>query len=104
MTSKGSSPLFSVMENLERVEGIARFHERMWIKRDEDGLIEQVYDGDFQPLEKHMLYRSFLAETQDDGFLYKGEFIALENAREVARKRALGYQRRNRGHGIDSMM
>ena len=91
-------------EDLEYVEGISRFHERMWIERDEDGSIKEVYNGDLEPIGKHMLYRCFTIETVENGFYYKGEFIELENAYEYARKRALGYQRRKRGHTLDQVL
>jgi hypothetical protein len=88
-------------DDLERVSGIARYHERMWIERDEDGNIKQVYDLDLNPIDKKMLYLSFESVTQDDGFTYKGEFIEFPDIREYARKRAHGYQRRNYGHSSD---
>jgi len=91
-------------DDLERVSGISRYHERMWIERDEEGRIRQVYDLDLNPIDKTMLFRSFECSIMDDGFSYKGEFIPLENAREVARKRSQGYQRRNYGHDIEEMM
>jgi len=91
-------------EELERVSGISRYHERMWIERDEEGRIKQVYDLDLNPIDKTMLFRSFECSITDSGFSYKGEFIELENAREVARKRSQGYQRRNYGHEMDEMM
>jgi hypothetical protein len=91
-------------EDLERVSGVSRYHERMWIQRDESGKIKQVFDGDLKPIETMMLYRSFECETQENGFVYKGEFIPLEGAREYARKRSQGYQRRNYGHSIEEVL
>lgn len=91
-------------EDLERVSGIARYHERMWIERGEDGKIKQVYDLNLNPIDITMLHRSFESSTQEDGFTYKGEFIPLENAREIARKRSQGYQRRNKGHNPEDVL
>ena len=91
-------------DELERVSGISRYHERMWIERDDSGKIKQVYDLDLNPIDKTMLCRSFECTTQENGFFYKGEFIELENAREVARKRSQGYQRRNYGHEMDEFL
>ena len=51
-------------EDLERVSGIARYHERMWIERDEEGKIKQVYDLDLNPIDKKMLYLSFESITR----------------------------------------
>ena len=91
-------------EELERVSGIARYHERMWIERDDDGKIKQVYDLNLKPIDKTMLHRSFESNTQEDGFTYKGEFIPLENSREIAKKRSQGYQRRNTGHNPEDVL
>ncbi len=91
-------------EELERVSGISRYHERMWIERDGEGKIKQVYDLELNPIDKTLLFRSFECTTLDDGFIYKGEFIELEDAREVARKRSQGYQRRNYGHDMDEFL
>ncbi len=91
-------------EDLERVSGIARYHERMWIERGDDGKIKQVYDLDLNPIDKTMLYRSFESSTSEDGITYKGEFIPLKNAREIARKRSQGYQRRNSGHNPEDVL
>lgn len=91
-------------EDLERVSGIARYHERMWIERGEDGKIKQVYDLNLNPIDITMLHRSFESSTQEDGFTYKGEFIPFENAREIARKRSQGYQRRNHGHNPEDVL
>lgn len=91
-------------EKLERVVGISRYYERMWIERDKDGKIKQVYDVRYNPIEKHMLYRSFVTRNQENGFYYEGEFIKLENAREFAKKRAVGYQRKNKGHSFENVL
>jgi hypothetical protein len=46
----------------------------------EDG--KMVYDIKYKPIEKKMLFRSFIIETimgGNDGFYYKKEFILLKN-------------------------
>lgn len=91
-------------EKLERVSGIARHHEQMWIERDGEGRIKQVYDRDFQPIETRMLSRSFEIEARDDGFLYKGEFVPFADFRAYARKRSQGFQRRNYGHDLEKLL
>lgn len=91
-------------EDLERVSGISRHHEQMWIKRDEKGKIEQLYDREFNPIDKKMLSRSFECQTEDRGFSYKGEFIEFEEIRDFARKRSQGFQRRNYGHSIEELL
>ncbi len=91
-------------EKLERVRGISRPHEQMWIERDEKGKILQVYDRDFKPIDKTNLYLSFESATQDGGFSYRGEFIEFPEIREFARKRSQGYQRRNYGHDIEKLL
>ena len=90
-------------KELERVSGISRFHEMMWIKR-ESGKIIELYDWKYNLIDLTFLYRSFESIAVEDGFTYKGEFIALENVNEINKKRALGYQRHNKGHSIDQMM
>ena len=87
----------------ESVSGISRHHETMWIERDDDGSIKQVYDRELKPIDKVMLHRSFEIITCEDGFTYKGEFIRMEDARDQAKKRAQGYQRRNWGHTQDQI-
>jgi len=91
-------------EDLERVSGISRHHEQMWIERDEAGKIKQVYDRELNPIEKYMLYRSFESNTLENGFSYKGEFIEFKEIREYARKRSQGFQRRNYGHTLDECL
>lgn len=91
-------------EKLERVDGISRPEESMWIERDKNGIIKQVYDLNYNPIEKHMLYRCFTIDTVDNGFFYKGEFIELEDAYSYARKRKQGLQRRNYGHTKDQVL
>ncbi len=91
-------------KKLERVSGISRPHEQMWIERDDKGRIKQVYDKDLKPIEKKMLYLSFESCTRDGGFLYKDEFIEFEDIREHARKRSQGFQRRNYGHTRDKLL
>jgi len=77
----------------EEVEGISRFHERLFIERDGDGHIAQVYDGGGQPVEIVTLYRSFLIRSELDGFFYKKEWVPYPGFAEIAKKRALGLQR-----------
>ena len=92
-----------LMDELERVVGISRYHERMWIERDEDGSIKKVFDKDMNEIDKTNLAKSFMSVVQDGGFTYQGEFIEREDVRDYAKKRALGYQRRNRGHSVEEM-
>lgn len=91
-------------KELERVDGVSRPEEAMWIERGEGGLIKNLYDLNFEPIEKHMLYRSFVIDTVDNGFYYKGEFIELADAYDYARKRKQGLQRRNYGHTKDQVL
>ncbi|MDC7231894.1 MAG: hypothetical protein PQJ58_01585 [Spirochaetales bacterium] len=91
-------------EDLERVSGIARYHERMWIQRDEEGKIKQVYDLNLNPIDKTLLHRSFESTTCEDGFIYKGEFIPMDDSRDIARKRSQGYQRHNKGHDTENVL
>jgi len=88
---------------LERVEGISRFHEMMWIER-KNGNIKQLYDWHYNEIENQMLHRSYISVATEKGFTYKGEFIPLENVNEVSRKRALGHQRHTREHDISLKM
>lgn len=90
-------------KNLEYVNGISRFHEMMWIKR-EGGKIIALYDYEYNLIDNTFLHRSSDSIVIDGGFTYKGEFIPLENVNEICRKRAQGYQRKNRGHTIDQMI
>lgn len=78
---------------LEEVEGISRFHEQLFIERDEEGHIRQVYDIDLNPVDTVMLYRSFLIRSEMDGFWYKKEWVPYPGFHEIAKKRALGLQR-----------
>ena len=89
---------------LERVRGISRPHEQMWIERDPEGTIRQVYDREYLPIEKKMLYLSFESCVQDSGFTYLGEYVEFEDIREYARKRSQGYQRRNYGHSREELL
>ncbi len=91
-------------DKLERVRGISRPHEEMWIERDSGGKISRVYDRDFKQIDKTMLYLSFESATEDGGFTYLGEFIEFPEIREYARKRSQGYQRRNYGHDIEEYL
>ncbi len=84
---------------LEQVDGISRYHEAMWIER-EDGNIKQVYDWKYNKIETKKLYLSFISVIDKDGFIYKGEFISLNNVNEIAKKRALGHQRHTKEHDV----
>lgn len=88
---------------LEYVEGLTKHHETMWIER-EEGKIKQLYDIDLNPIETTMLYKSFIVEFTNKGFSYKGEFIPMEDALSVYKKRALGNQRRRSGHYFKNEM
>lgn len=88
---------------MEEVDGISRLTEKMYIVRDSEGKISKVLDVDMNEIDKTMLYRSFMINVQKDGFYYKDEFIPMGNILEVMKKRALGYQRRRKGHNFDSI-
>ena len=88
---------------MEEVEGISRLSEVMYIKRNSEGKIEDVYDVDKNIIEKTALHKSFMVQVEKDGFYYKGEFIKMENVLDVMKTRALGYQRRRKGHSFDSI-
>ncbi len=88
---------------MEEVDGISRLTEVMYISRDKDGKIEKVFDVDKKEIDKTMLYRSFMIKVQNDGFFYKDEFIKMDRMLETMKKRALGYQRRRKGHSFDSI-
>ena len=90
-------------EKLEYVAGISRFHEMMWIDR-ENGKIKQLYDWEYNPIDTDLLYKSQISVVVKGGFTYKDEFIALDNVEEISKKRALGHQRKRKGHTIDQMM
>lgn len=88
---------------MEEVEGISRLTEVMYITRDEKGKIDKVYDVDKNQIDKTMLYRSFMIRVEKGGFYYKDEFIEMENILEMMKRRALGYQRRRKGHDFSSI-
>jgi hypothetical protein len=79
--------------NLEEVQGISRFYETMFLERDAQGKIKQVYDRNLNPIDTVMLYRSFLIQSEMDGFFYLAEWIPYPDFHEIAKKRALGLQR-----------
>jgi hypothetical protein len=85
-------------ENLERVDGISRFYEMLWIERDADGRIASVYDRENRQLPHTALHRSFITVACPGGFTYKGEFIPMENENQEFKRRALHLQRRKREH------
>ncbi len=87
------------MNNLEAVQGIIRHHETLWIERDEDGKIKQVYDVNKNPVDKTKLKLSFMIKVIDGGFTYLDEFISLESIREDSKMISLSRQRRHKwGH------
>lgn len=85
-------------EDLEYVEGLTKAHEEMWIKRNDEGKIEQVFDIDLNPIDTTMLYRSFIVDFSKEGFMYRGEFIEMADSMTVFKQRSLGNQRRRSGH------
>jgi len=88
------------MDELESVDGIVRFHEMMFIQRGPDGKIEKLFDYQKNEIPVSTLFKSYLSVSSENGLTYKGEFIPLENAIDLGKKRALGYQRRTnlKGH------
>lgn len=88
---------------MEEVEGISRLTEVMYITRNTDGQIDRVYDVDNHEINKTSLHKSFMIRVEKDGFYYKDEFIYMDNILETMKKRALGYQRRRKGHSFDSI-
>ncbi|WP_187759731.1 hypothetical protein [Thiospirochaeta perfilievii] len=88
---------------MEEVDGISRLSEVMYIERDSKGKISRVFDVDNKEIDKKMLHRSFMIRVEKKGFYYKDEFIKMENILETMKKRALGYQRRRKGHSFDSI-
>ncbi len=89
--------------SLEEVDGISRLTEVMYILRNADGKIDKVFDVDKNEIDKTMLYKSFMIKVEKSGFYYKDEFIEMENILDTMKKRALGYQRRRKGHSFDSI-
>jgi hypothetical protein len=85
-------------DELERVDGISRFYEMLWIRRDGDGRISAVFDRGGQQVDIRELHRSFITIACPGGFTYKGEFIPMENENEEFKRRALHLQRRKREH------
>lgn len=88
---------------MEEVEGISRLSEVMYITRDDNGKIDKVYDVDKKEIDKKMLYRSFMIKVEKNGFYYKDDFIKMNDILEIMKKRALGYQRRRKGHDFSSI-
>lgn len=80
----------------ERVDGISRYYETLWIERDKEGKIKQVYDVNYNPVEKTELTRSFICVGAKGGFTYKGEFIEMSNSVDAGKERAYELQRRKR--------
>ncbi len=94
------------MKELEPVDGIVRFYEMMSIERGPDGKILKLYDYQMKEIPLNNLFKSYLSVTSEHGLTYKGEFIPLENAIEIGKKRTLGYQRRKnlRGHKREDIL
>ena len=88
---------------MEEVEGISRLTEVMYIKRDTEGKIDSVFDVDMNKIDKTSLHKSFMIKVEKGGFYYKNEFIKMDNILEVMKSRALGYQRRRKGHNFSSI-
>ncbi|MBN2618518.1 MAG: hypothetical protein JXR64_09445 [Spirochaetales bacterium] len=88
---------------MEEVEGISRLTEVMYLTRDADGKIDKVYDVNYNEINKTMLHKSFMIRVESDGFFYKNDFIKMDNILEIMKKRALGYQRRRKGHDFNSI-
>lgn len=88
---------------MEEVEGISRLTEVMYITRDAQGKIETVLNVDLQPIDKTELHKSFMVRFEKNGFYYKDEFIHMNDTLDIMKKRALGYQRRRKGHSFDSI-
>ena len=78
---------------METVEGITENYLIMHIKRDNKGLIEKVIDADGCEVDKQMLAHSFLASGCDRGFMYKGEFIEMEDYYQFRKDKAARHQR-----------
>jgi hypothetical protein len=91
-------------ENLELVQGISRFYEMLWIRRDSDGRIDKLYDREGNELPHQALHRSFITVACPGGFTYLGEFIAMDNENEAFKRRALHLQRRKREHPPESYL
>lgn len=89
---------------MEKVMGLSRITETMYIQRDEKGNIEKVFDYQHQEIDKTMLFKSFMSVVVENGFTYKGEFIEMPNIKEMMKKRTLGYQRRKRTHDFSSYL
>jgi len=89
---------------MEEVDGISRLTEVMYIVRDSNGKIDKVLDVDYKEIDKIMLYRSFMIRVERNGFYYKDEYIECNNILDIMKRRALGYQRRRKGHSFDNIL
>ncbi|OQY37520.1 MAG: hypothetical protein B6229_08355 [Spirochaetaceae bacterium 4572_7] len=89
---------------MEEVDGISRLTEVMYIIRDSNGKIDRVLDVDYKDIDKKMLYRSFMIRVEKSGFFYQDEFIECHEILDIMKKRALGYQRRRKGHSFDNIL
>lgn len=88
----------SPRDGLELVQGISRFYEMLWIRRDADGTIVSVYDAQNNELPLTALHRSFITVSRPGGFEYKGQFIPMDDEHTAFKRRALHLQRRKREH------
>ncbi|MDC7219893.1 MAG: hypothetical protein PQJ59_08135 [Spirochaetales bacterium] len=89
------------LDDLESVSGISRFHEMLWIERNEEGKIGRLFNRQGEEVPLTELHKSFEAVAEDGGLTYKGEFIPMEDSRTQFKKRALRLQRRNSRHPKD---
>lgn len=89
---------------LEAVQGISRFYEMLWIRRDADGRIQTVYDNQLIEVDLTELHKSFITVACDGGFTYRGEFIPMKDENSAFKKRALNLQRRKRNHPPDTYL
>ncbi|MBB6482488.1 hypothetical protein [Spirochaeta isovalerica] len=78
---------------MEIVEGITENYLIMYIERDAEGHIKKVLDADGSEVEKQMLAHSFLASGCEGGFIYKDDFIEMDNYYEFRKDKASRHQR-----------
>jgi hypothetical protein len=86
------------LDKLESVSGISRFHEMLWIERDEEGKIGRLFNRQKEEVPLSELHKSFEVVAAEGGLTYKGEYIPMDDAREKLKKRALRLQRRTNRH------
>ncbi len=78
---------------MEIVEGITENYLIMYIIRNENGSIKKVIDENENELDKQMLAHSFIASGCDGGFIYKGEFIEMDDYYQFRKDKASRHQR-----------